>query len=87
MPRKTRRRIRGFRVSRRRRGTRIRGGNRRYYNGGNIINTIENIRNNPSKFLQEQRENLNNVVTNARQKLNDAVINTKAKFGMTTPSY
>ena len=66
MPRKTRRRIRGIRGirgSRRRRGTRIRGGNRRYYNGGNIINTIENIRNNPSKFLQEQRENLNNVVS------------------------
>lgn len=36
MPRKTRRRISGTRRSRRirRRGTRIRGGNRRYHNGG-----------------------------------------------------
>ena len=89
MPRKTRRRISETRRSRRirrrgtrRSGTRIRGGNRRYHNGGNIITYIKNIRNNPREFLQEQKKNLSNV----QQKLTDAIFNNTAKSGMTTPS-
>ena len=71
MPRKTRRRISGTRRIRRR-GTRIRGGNRRYHNGGN----------NP--FLERIQNSLSEVARNpgfmaARQKLLN-------KLGMTTTS-
>ena len=60
MPRKTRRRISGTRRIRRR-GTRIRGGNRRYHNGGN----------NP--FLTSIRAGFSEVTKQARQGFSTAI--------------
>ena len=90
MPRKTRRRISGTRKSRRIRrrgtrriGTRIRGGNRRYHNGGGFFSTYWS---NAEEKVQDKFNYAKEAVRNARQKLNDAIGSTTTKLGMTIPT-
>ena len=83
MPRKTRRRISETRKSRRirRSGTRIRGGNRRYHNGGGFLSTYWST---TEEKVQEKFNDAKEALRSARQKLSNAIGSTKARLGMTT---
>ena len=90
MPRKTRRRISGTRKSRRIRrrgtrriGTRIRGGNRRYHNGGGFLSTYWST---AEEKVQHKFNDAKEALRSARQKLSNAIGSTTAKLGMTTPT-
>ena len=78
MPRKTRRRISGTRKSRRirrrgtrRSGTRIRGGNRRYHNGGGFLENWSATENEVENKFNDAKKAVRNAATATVEKLKD----------------